>query len=144
MSIYSERLAKLKKEIAVIESKKNTNFKKHQKEMIKFIHGRIDKIEFEVNSKTIILEMGDEKKGFRHILEKHFNPNDLETMDILNLPIIFKNALQLNQIGISNNALSVYKMLKNQKDLRLVTDETKTNKLVVTSYRKLKKLEVRR
>ncbi|BAK73210.1 hypothetical protein [Arcobacter sp. L] len=136
MSIYSERLAKLKKEIAIIESKKNTNFKKHQKEMIKFIHGRIDKVEFEVNSKTIILEMGDEKKGFRHILEKHFNPNDLETMDILNLPIIFKNALQLSQIGISNNALSVYKMLKNQKDLRLVTDETKTDKLVVTSYRK--------
>jgi hypothetical protein len=136
VSIYSERLAKLKKEIAIIESKKNTNFKKHQKEMIKFIHGRIDKVEFEVNNKTIILEMGDEKKGFRHILEKHFNPNDLETMDILNLPIIFKNALQLSQIGISNNALSVYKMLKNQKDLRLVTDETKTDKLVVTSYRK--------
>lgn len=136
MSIYSEKLAKLKKEIATIESKKTTKFKKHQKDMIKFIHGRIDKVEFEVNGKTIILEMGDDKKGFRHILERHYNPNDLETMDVLNLPIIFKNAMQLNQTGVSNNVLSVYQMLKNQKDLRLVTDETKNDKLVVTSYRK--------
>lgn len=136
MSIYSEKLAKLKKEIATIESKKTTKFKKHQKDMIKFIHGRIDKVEFEVNGKIIILEMGDEKKGFRHILEKHFNPNDLETMDILNLPIIFKNALQLNQVGVSNNELSVYQMLKSQRDLRLVTNEIDINKLVVTSYKK--------
>lgn len=136
MSIYSEKLAKLKKEIATIESKKTTKFKKHQKDMIKFIHGRIDKVEFEVNGKIIILEMGDEKKGFRHILEKHFNPNDLETMDILNLPIIFKNALQLNQVGVSNNELSVYQMLKSQKNLRLVTNEIDINKLVVTSYKK--------
>jgi len=136
LSIYSEKLAKLKKEIATIESKKTTKFKKHQKDMIKFIHGRIDKVEFEVNGKIIILEMGDEKKGFRHILEKHFNPNDLETMDILNLPIIFKNALQLNQVGVSNNELSVYQMLKSQKDLRLVTNEIDINKLVVTSYKK--------
>ena len=136
MSLYSEKLAKLKREISIIESKKSTKFKKYQKDMIKFIHSRIDRIEFKVNNKTIILEIGDEKKGFRHILEKHYSLNDLETMDILNLPIIFKNAIQLNQIGVSNNALSVYKMQKGQKDLRLVTDETNLDKLVVTSYRK--------
>lgn len=136
MSIYSEKLAKLKKEIAIIESKKSTNFKKHQKDMIKFIHGKINKVEFTVNDKIILLKMGDEKKGFRHILEKHYHLNDLETMDILNLPIIFKNAIQLNQLGVSNNELSVYKMEKNQKDLRLVTNEIDIDKLVVTSYKK--------
>lgn len=104
--------------------------------MINFIHRIITNVEFTVRGKTILLEMGDEKKGFRHILERHYNPNDLETMDILNLPIIFKNALELNEIGITNNQLTVYKMEKNQKDLRLVTNEIKDDKLVVTSYRK--------
>ncbi len=137
MSIYSQKLTLLKKEIKIIESKKTSKFKKHQKEMIKFIHGIIKKVEIDVNGKSIILEMGDDKKGFRHILQKHFNPNDLETMDILNLPIIFKNAIQLNQIGVSNNVLCAYSMRKNQKDLRLITNETKNNKLVVTSYRKV-------
>jgi predicted oxidoreductase len=57
-------------------------------------------------------------------------------MDILNLPILFKNALKLNEVGVSNNELSTYKMLKNQKELILVTNEIYKNKLVMTSYRK--------
>jgi hypothetical protein len=136
LSKYSEQLGRLKKEISIIQSKKKVKFKKHQKDMINFIHKIIVNVEFKVGEKTIILEMGDEKKGFRHILEKHYNQNDLETMDILNLPIIFKNALELNEVGVSNNELTVYKMQKNQKDLRLVTNEIKDDKLVVTSYRK--------
>jgi len=136
LSKYSEQLGRLKKEISIIQSKKKVKFKKHQKDMINSIHRIITNVEFTVRGKTILLEMGDEKKGFRHILERHYNPNDLETMDILNLPIIFKNALELNEIGITNNQLTVYKMEKNQKDLRLVTNEIKDDKLVVTSYRK--------
>ncbi len=120
MSIYSENLAKIKKEIKIIESKKNTKFKKYQQDMIEFING---KVEFKVNDKIILLRMGDDNKGFRHILQKHYNPNDLQTMDILNLPILFKNALKLNEVGVSNNELSTYKMLKNQKELILVTNE---------------------
>ena len=104
--------------------------------MIKFIHTRIDQVEFTVNSKIVILEMGDDKKGFRHILQKHYAPNDLETIDILNLPILFKDSIKLIKDGVSNNELCVYRMLKNQKDLRLITNETKDNKLVVTSYKK--------
>jgi len=104
--------------------------------MVNFIHKIIVSVEFKVGEKTIILKMGDEKKGFRHILERHYNRNDLETMDILNLPVIFKNALELNEVGVSNNELIVYKIQKNQKDLRLVTNEIKDDKFVVTSYRK--------
>ena len=123
LSIYSENLAKIKKEIKIIESKKNTKFKKYQQDMIEFINGKVDKVEFKVNDKIILLRMGDDNKGFRHILQKHYNPNDLQTMDILNLPILFKNALKLNEVGVSNNELSTYKMLKNQKELILVTNE---------------------
>ncbi|PHO10320.1 hypothetical protein CPG37_04540 [Malaciobacter canalis] len=141
MSLYSERLAVLKKEISIISNKKSgrkksKKFKPHQKEMIKFIHSEITKVEFKVNDKVIILEKGDSKKGFRHILEKHYKPNDLETMDILNLPIIFKEALKLNNEGVSNKALTTYINFKNQKKHKLVVNEITNNKLVVTAYRK--------
>ncbi len=137
MSLYSEKLAKLKREIAIISDKKGSRkkskkFKPHQKEMIKFIHKKINKVEFNVQGKTIILEEGDSIKGFRHILEGHYNSNDLETMDILNLPIMFKNAIQLK----SNNALSVYGRLQDQQEHRLIVNEIDNNKLVVTAFRK--------
>jgi len=77
LSKYSEQLGRLKKEISIIQSKKKVKFKKHQKDMINFIHRIITNVEF-----------------------------------------------------------TVYKMEKNQKDLRLVTNEIKDDKLVVTSYRK--------
>lgn len=81
MSKYSEQLGRLKKEISIIQSKKKVKFKKHQKDMISFIHRTITNVEFKVGEKTILLEMGDDKKGFRHILERHYNQNDLETMN---------------------------------------------------------------
>jgi hypothetical protein len=136
MSIYSEKLAILKREISIISGKKKKKFKRYQKDMIEFIHSRIEKVEFELQGKTIVLEKGDSKKGFIHILEKHYHQNDLETMDILNLPIMFKNALQLINQGISNNALTVYKKLGQQKEHRLVINEITKEKLVVTTYRK--------
>ena len=42
LSIYSENLAKIKKEIKIIESKKNTKFKKYQQDMIEFINGKVE------------------------------------------------------------------------------------------------------
>lgn len=134
---YAQKLQQLKHEISIIGKKIKGNFKSHQKKMIKFINGVTNKVEFEVLGKTIILEKGDSKKGFKHILEKHYGPNDLETMDILNLPMMFKkDAIKMANHGVSNNALTAYKRLKNQKEHRLIVDETKSNKLVVTTYRK--------
>ncbi len=137
MSTYSEKLAKLKREIAAISNKKSKKFKPYQKQMIKFIHREIAKVEFELQGKTIVLEMGDDNKGFRHILEEHYKLHDLETMDILNLPIMFKNAIKLVNHGVSNTALTVYRRLQNQKEHRLVINEITDDKLVVTAYRKV-------
>jgi len=141
VSLYSEQLAHLKKEISIISNKKkhlkpSKRFKKHQKQMIDFIHSIIKSVEIEVNYKTIILEKGDSKKGFIHIIKKHYNPNDLKTMDILNLPIIFKDAIEMVEKGVSNKYLNVYSRMKNQEEYKIITNEKKENKLVVTSYRK--------
>lgn len=132
---YSECLGRLKREISQIRAKVK-KLKPHQKQMIKFIHSEISQVEFDVKGKTIILRKGDDKKGFRHILQEHYNPNDLETIDILNLPILFRNAVKLNTKGVSNNNLTVYYNIGKQKEHKLVTNELGEDKLIVTSYRK--------
>lgn len=75
MSVYSERLAVLKKDIARIrgekKSRKNKKFNINEKIMIDFINGVTKQAEFEVDSQKI-LRVGDDIKGFRHILEAHY------------------------------------------------------------------------
>lgn len=117
MSLYSERLAHLKKEIAIIMSKKTKKLNSNQKIMYKFIHGQTDKALFQIGDKSITLFKGDDKKGFRHILERHYRLNDLEAMDILNIIDVFKRGIKLNEFGVSNKDLEVYMSLKQQKSI---------------------------
>lgn len=107
-----------------------------QKDIYLFIQGKSKKVIFTCRDKTIVLTDGDENKGFRHILEKHYNANDLGAMDILNMMDICKNGMKLNEEGVSNDVLTVYMSLKNQKEHRLVLKEEKENYFVVTAYKK--------
>lgn len=73
MSIYSERLARLKKDIVTIsQRKKKKRWKPNQKIMIDFINSVTQKATFIIHDHTIVLELGDSKKGFKHILERQF------------------------------------------------------------------------
>ena len=136
MSLYSEKLAHLKKELALIFVKKTKKLSKDQKIMYRFIQGDTKKAIFRVDNQEIILFRGDEKKGFRHILEKHYKTGDLEAMDILNIIDIFKRGIKLHKEGVSNNDLEVYMSLKKQKEHRLVLKKVAVNLWIVTFYRK--------
>jgi len=73
VSIYSERLAKLKKDIVAIESsRKKKRWKHNQKIVIDFINGVTKKAEFIINGQKVILRLGHNKKGFKHIIESHY------------------------------------------------------------------------
>ncbi len=139
MSLYSERLAHLKKEISLIKAKKSKKFKKNQQIMINFINGVTSKAIFEIKGTKITLFLGDERKGFRHILEKHFCKGcegEIEAMDILNLSDVFERGLQLANQGVSNSNLEVFMSLKDQKEHRLVLKKINDGSLVVTLYTK--------
>ena len=137
MSKYSEKLAQLKKEIVSIESvKKKKRWKPYQKTMINFINGVTQKAEFNINDMHIILYLGDEKKGFKHILLKHYKPNDLTVLDIINMYEIAKRGIKLGNEGVSNDSLDVYMFLKKDNNFRLVLKPQKSNSWVVTFYRK--------
>jgi len=137
MSQYSEKLARLKKEIVAIENaRKKKRWKPHQKIMIDFINGVTTKAEFQINSMRIILYIGDEKKGFKHILLKHYHSKDLTALDIVNIYEIVKRGIKLANEGVSNKDLNVYRFLKNDNDFRLVLKPQKDNSWIVTFYRK--------
>jgi len=137
MSQYSEKLAQLKKEIVAIENaRKKKRWKPYQKIMIDFINGLTKTAEFQVNEMKMILYLGDEKKGFKHILLKHYHSNDLTAIDIVNIYEIAKRGIKLGTEGVSNDDLNVYMFLKNDNNFRLVLKPQKSNSWVVTFYRK--------
>ena len=133
MSLYSDKLNILKKEISLIRKKKK-KFNKYQKIMIDFINGVTLKATFTINDIIIELGHGDELKGFKHIILKHYNSNDLETMDILNMLDVFAKGIQID--NKSNPYLSAYMRVNNQKEYRLIIDKNSTPNFIVTSYRK--------
>jgi len=137
MSQYSEKLAQLKKEIVAIENaRKKKRWKPYQKIMINFINGLTKTAEFQINEMKVILYLGDEKKGFKHILLKHYHSNDLTAIDIINIYEIAKRGIKLGSEGVSNDDLNVYMFLKNDNNFRLVLKPQKSNSWVVTFYRK--------
>ena len=102
MSIYSERLAKLKKEIKAIESaRKKKRWKPNQKIIIDYINGVTKQAEFIINTQKIILKDGDSNKGFIHIIERHYCrgcPGELDAIDIINLSEVISRGIKLNDI----------------------------------------------
>jgi hypothetical protein len=137
MSQYSEKLAQLKKEIVAIENaRKKKRWKPYQKIMVDFINGLTKTAEFQINEMKMILYLGDEKKGFKHILLKHYRSNDLTAIDIINIYEIAKRGIKLGTEGVSNDDLDVYMFLKNDNNFRLVLKPQKSNSWVVTFYRK--------
>jgi len=135
MSLYSDKLNILKKEISIIRKKKK-KFNKNQKIMIDFINGITDKAIFKINTLTIELGHGDDLKGFKHIILKHYKANDLEAMDILNIIDIYTKGIKLHNVGKGNPYLSAFMKIKDQKEHRLIIDENENPNLIISSYRK--------
>ena len=136
LSQYSQLLDKLKKDISIISAKKK-KFNKNQKIMIKFINGVTNEAQFNLGNISIKLEKGDENKGFKHILLKHYHKNDLDTIDILNMIDIYIRGMKLQNEGLSNRYLTAYMRINKQKEYRLILNENETPTMIITSYRKV-------
>lgn len=139
MRLYLERLAKLRKDIARIreekKTRKNKKFNANEKIMIDFINAVTTFAEFEVGSQTIILRVGDENKGFRHILEAHYCsgcPGEISTMEILNIIDIMKKGIKLENHGVTNSSLVVYLRTRTQE--KLVLKPIGDDAFIVTAY----------
>lgn len=138
MSIYSERLNHLKKEIAIEAAKRHKKKKKftpNQQIMINFIHGVTSKAIFSIKNMTVVLEKGDENKGFVHILLEHYQTKKgkLTMDDIINFDLYLAKSIKLNEEGVTNKNLEVYQYFKGTNQYRTVLKK-KSDYLVVTFY----------
>lgn len=138
MSQYSEKLAHLKKEIAIETAKrrkKKKKFTQNQQIMISFIHGVTEKAIFSIKSMTVVLEKGDEKKGFIHILLTHYQTRNgnLTMDDIINFDLYLERSIKLNEEGVSNKSLEAYQYFKGINQYKIVLKKI-SDYLVVTFY----------
>lgn len=103
--------------------------------MIDFINAVTRYAEFEVDSKKILLREGDDKKGFRHILEKHYCKGckgEVTTKEILNIIDIIERGIKLNEVGNTNSDLVVYQRTDTQH--KLVLKPIGEDAYIVTMY----------
>ena len=105
--------------------------------MMNFINGVTKEAVFYIKGMRIVLRKGDEKKGFEHILIKHYCsgcPGELRMLDILNFDLYLQRAIPLNEEGVSNTDLSVYQYIKGLQSYKIVLKEFDKGEYVVTFY----------
>lgn len=103
--------------------------------MIDFINGVTDEARFSIKNMTVVLEKGDEIKGFMHILLEHYQTRTgkLTMNDIINFDLYLERSIKLNQVGVSNTNLDVYQYVKEVNQYKIVLNKI-SDYLVVTFY----------
>ena len=138
MSLYSERLATLKKDFKLMKDRKGKKpFTKHQQLVYNLVQGISKVAKLDIGNITIELKRGDENKGLEHILLRHFCsgcPGEIEAKDILNIADIIKRGIRLNKIGVSNSDLIVYQQFKGANRHKLVLKPIENGNFVITLY----------
>jgi hypothetical protein len=137
-NLYWQRLVRLRSETAAIKQKRKKKFKHDQQIMVDFINGVTEFALFEVRGTKIYLRRGDERKGFEHILIRHYCagcPGELSTMDILNMIDVIRKGIKLATEGVSNTNLIVYQQIKGMNQLKIVLKPLDEKEWVVTLYR---------
>jgi hypothetical protein len=140
VSLYGQRLATLKHEISqeIKRRKKHKKkFTKNQLIMINFINGVTKDAVFIIKDMEVTIKKGDDKKGFKHILQKHYCKGcdgELTTRDILNFDLFLQRAIKLHSEGVTNTKLEVYQYIKGLENYKIVLKKERDNRFVVTYY----------
>ncbi|MEA2099808.1 MAG: hypothetical protein U9P72_06735 [Campylobacterota bacterium] len=98
--IYNQRFQQLQREFIAAKKKKANKwqYKPHQQAMYDFVVYAKRMVEFSINDYTIVLRIGNDDFGFRHILLRHYCDEcvgRLFARDILNIGNIIKNDIEL-------------------------------------------------
>ena len=106
--------------------------------MIDFINGVTHEAVFNIKNMNVMLQKGDSKKGFVHIIETHYGNGSkgaIDMSDLLNFDLYLQRAIKLNEEGVSNSNLDVYKYIKGMNNYKIVLIKENEGNLTVTFYK---------
>jgi len=135
VSQYSERLAKLKKELALEtlkRKKKKKKFTDNQTIMIKFINAVTDRAIFSIKGMRVVIT----RANLSHIL-KHYCSGcrgEIDLNDILNFDLYLNRAIQLANYGVSDSHKKVFQYIKGLTHYKIILEEVSANNYVVSFY----------
>jgi len=133
--IYNERFQKLQLEFKAIKKRltSGNTFKPHQQAVYDFVIKSKSSTEFEINHYIIVLIVGNEGFGFKHILLRHYCPGcdgEVTAKDILNIGNIIANDIELpGQRGRLN-----FIQNKNNKKYTVVLKKKSENRLIFNFF----------
>lgn len=145
---YFRLLKSLQKELSEREKnnrKKNYSFNNNQQSIYNFVMGRKSIIQLDINGKQFFMKKGTSKKGFMHILLRHYVPSDSKTEkegmicanDILNISNVIRNGERLEEYEIKDDDLKDkegYKQHKNGKKHLVILNKDKNGNWFITYY----------
>ncbi|MFA5428191.1 MAG: hypothetical protein WC279_08285 [Sulfurimonas sp.] len=132
--IFNNRFQKLQQEFLEIKKKQANKwkFKEHQQAIYDFVIHSRRFVEFEINGYVIVLKIGNDDFGFRHILLRHYCEGcdgELYAKDILNIGNVIKNDIELPS---QKNRI---KFIQNKGNIKYTVILTKeSGKRLVFSY----------
>ena len=137
LSQYAHKLAKLRKELSDIQTnlrKNKKSFNQNQQKVYDFVIAKRDIIQFDIEGKQYFVKKGNEKKGFMHLLLKHYGEECegcLTARNILNM----STTIKMGSIYQSekNDYLSISNTFNNERFV-IVLSKDRNGHWVVTYY----------
>ena len=130
---YKQKIKLLQKEF--IEIKKTAKwFKSYHHAIYEFVMSKKKYIEFEVADYNIIIKVGNQNFGFKHLILKHYGENsigEVSALDILKIGNIIKHDLT---IPTENENRIVFMQSKNDTKYKVILHKEKDGKLLFSFF----------
>jgi archaellum component FlaG (FlaF/FlaG flagellin family) len=133
--VYFQRLQKLQQEFQAIKNNLPSGraFKPHQEAVFNFVMDPSRAVEFDINGYTVVIYVGNDGIGFRHILLRHYCSGcdgEVTARDILNIGNVIANDIELpgkkGRLNFIQN--------KNDKKYTVVVKPKSGNKLIFNFF----------
>jgi len=134
---YATKLALLETEFRIIHDKlitKKKSVNENQQKVYDFVTGRSQLIQFSINDKQYFIKRGNDKKGFEHILLRHYGEEcegRLSAVNILNIATTIK--MGSTHVSEKNDYLSISNEF-NGKRYIIVLSKDRNGHWVVSYY----------
>lgn len=134
---YLKRLNRLRREITkIVKSNKKTP-KEHHNAIVKFVKAP-KSTTFMVNDINVTISPGDKRKGFKHILLRHYCEGcegEITARDIYTIGNIIANGRELTDYELKDNSLMGYAQRKNDEEYKLLLKKRTKDELVITMFK---------